>query len=58
MENRGADFGIFVFDDYGRFDKVSGQPFALLSENMALTVLNEEVGDLPLKIAYIWAKIF
>ena len=35
MENRGADFGIFVFDDYGRFDKVSGQPFALLSENMA-----------------------
>ena len=56
MENRGADFGIFVFDDYGRFDKVSGQPFALLSENMALTVLNEEVGDLPLKIAYIWAK--
>ena len=56
MENRGADFGIFVFDNYERFDKVSGQPFALLSENMALTVLNEEVGDLPLKIAYIWAK--
>ena len=23
---------------------------------MALTVLNEETGDLPLKISYIWAK--
>ena len=56
MENRGADFGIFVFDNYDRFDKVSSQPFALLSENMALTVLNEDVGNLPLKISYIWAK--
>ena len=56
MENRGADFGIFVFDSYDRFDKVSSQPFALLSENMALTVLNEDVGNLPLKISYIWAK--
>ena len=56
MENRGADFGIFVFDSYDRFDKVSSQPFALLSENMALTVLNEDVGNLPLKISYVWAK--
>ncbi len=56
MENRGADFGVFVFDSYDRFDKVSSQPFALLSENMALTVLNEDVGNLPLKISYIWAK--
>lgn len=56
MENRGADFGIFVFDSYERFDKVSSQPFALLSDKMALTVLNENIGDLPLKISYIWAK--
>ena len=56
IKNRDADFGIFVFDSYERYDKVSSQPFALLSENMALAVLNEEVGDLPLKIAYIWAK--
>lgn len=56
IENRGADFGIFVFDSYERYDKVSSQPFALLSENMAITVLNDEVGSLPLKIAYIWAK--
>jgi len=56
IKNRDADFGIFVFDSYERYDKVSSQPFALLSENMALAVLNEDVGDLPLKIAYIWAK--
>ena len=56
IKNRDADFGIFVFDSYGRYDKVSSQPFALLSENMAITVLNEEVGTLPLKIAFIWAK--
>ena len=56
MENRGADFGIFVFDSYERFDKISSLPFHILSENMALTVLNEETGDLPLKISYIWAK--
>lgn len=56
IKNRDADFGIFVFDSYERYDKVSTQPFALLSENMAITVLNEEVGTLPLKIAFIWAK--
>jgi len=56
IKNRDADFGIFVFDSYERYDKVSSQPFALLSENMAITVLNEEVGTLPLKIAFIWAK--
>ena len=53
IKNRDADFGIFVFDSYERYDKVSSQPFALLSENMAITVLNEEVGTLPLKIAFI-----
>jgi len=56
IKNRDADFGIFVFDSYERYDKVSSQPFALLSENMAITILNDEVGTLPLKIAYIWAK--
>ena len=56
MENRGADFGIFVFDSYERFDKISSLPFHILSENMALTIFNEETGDLPLKISYIWAK--
>ena len=56
IKNRDADFGIFVFDSYERYDKVSTQPFALLSENMAITVLNEEIGTLPLKIAFIWAK--
>ena len=56
IKNRDANFGIFVFDSYERYDKVSSQPFALLSENMAITVLNEEVGTLPLKIAFIWAK--
>lgn len=58
IKNRDADFGIFVFDSYERYDKVSSQPFALLSENMAITILNDEVGTLPLKIAYIWAKTF
>ena len=56
MENRGADFGIFVFDSYERFDKISSLPFHILSDNMALTIFNEETGDLPLKISYIWAK--
>lgn len=56
MKNRDAEFGIFVFDSYERFNKVSIQPFSLLSDNMAITILNEEVGDLPLKIAYVWAK--
>ena len=58
IKNRDSDFGIFVFDSYERYDKVSSQPFALLSENMAITILNDEVGTLPLKIAYIWAKTF
>src|SRR6056300_1671067 len=56
INNRGADFGIFVFDSYERFDKISSLPFHIISENMALTVFNDETGDLPLKIAYIWAK--
>jgi hypothetical protein len=56
IKNRGADYGVFVFDNFERFNKVSSQPFHIISENMALTVLNEDVGKLPLKIAYIWAK--
>ena len=56
INNRGADFGIFVFDSYERFDKISSLPFHIISDNMALTVFNDETGDLPLKIAYIWAK--
>jgi len=56
IKNRGADFGVFVFDNFERFNKVSSQPFHVISENMALTVLNEDVGSLPLKIAYVWAK--
>jgi len=56
IKNRGADYGVFVFDNFERFNKVSSQPFHVISENMALTVLNEDVGNLPLKIAYVWAK--
>ena len=56
IKNRGADYGVFVFDNFERFNKVSSQPFHVINENMALTVLNEDVGNLPLKIAYIWAK--
>jgi len=56
IKNRGADYGVFVFDNFERFNKVSSQPFHVISEKMALTVLNEDVGNLPLKIAYVWAK--
>lgn len=56
IKNRGADYGVFVFDNFERFNKVSSQPFHVINENMALTVLNEDVGNLPLKIAYVWAK--
>ena len=56
IKNRGADYGVFVFDNFERFNKVSSQPFHVISENMALTVLNEDVGNLPLKISYVWAK--
>jgi len=56
IKNRGADYGVFVFDNFERFNKVSSQPFHVISENMALTVLNEDVGNLPIKIAYVWAK--
>ena len=56
IKNRGADYGVFVFDNFERFNKVSSKPFHVINENMALTVLNEDVGNLPLKIAYIWAK--
>lgn len=56
IKNRGADYGVFVFDNFERFNKVSSQPFHVINENMALTVLNEDIGNLPLKIAYVWAK--
>jgi len=56
IKNRGADYGVFVFDNFERFNKVSSQPFHVISENMALTVLNQDVGNLPLKISYVWAK--
>lgn len=56
IKNRGADYGVFVFDNFERFNKVSSQPFHVINENMALTVLNEDLGNLPLKIAYVWAK--
>lgn len=57
MENRNAEIGVIVFDKQERIQKITDMPFYPIDEDKAIVVLNQEVGgELPLKVAYNWAR--
>tara|TARA_B100001996_G_scaffold206297_1_gene158115 strand:+ start:436 stop:1869 length:1434 start_codon:yes stop_codon:yes gene_type:complete len=58
IDNRDAEVGIMVFDKVERIQKVTELPFYPFDGNKAIVILNsEESGDLPLQVAYMWARI-
>ena len=57
MENRSAEIGVIIFDKQERVQKITELPFYPIDDNKALVVLDPEVGgDLPLQVAYMWAR--
>ena len=58
IDNRDAEVGVMVFDKVERIQKVTELPFYPFDGNKAIVILNsEESGDLPLQVAYMWARI-
>jgi len=57
MENRSAEIGVIIFDKQARVQKITELPFYPIDDNKALVVLDPEMGgDLPLQVAYMWAR--
>ena len=57
MENRNAEVGVIIFDKQERVQKITDLPFYPIDDNKALVVLNPDAGgDLPLQVAYMWAR--
>ena len=57
MSNRDALVGIMVFDKIERYKKITDLPFLVIDSNKAICIITkDEDGDLPLKLAYSWAR--
>lgn len=57
MKNREATVGVFVVKNPVNIDNITTDLFSTFGEKYSVVVYNDEVGDLALRLAYIWAKI-
>lgn len=57
MKNRDALVGVFVVKNQNYIDNVTSELFFPFSEKYLVVVYNEEIGDIALKLAYLWARI-
>jgi len=55
MKNREAQVGIWVVKNQETIQQFTNDPFTYYHDK-AFVVFNDEVGDMPLKIAVLWAK--
>ena len=57
MKNRESSVGVFVVKNQENINKITSELFSPFGEKYSVVVYNEEVGDLALQLAYLWAKI-
>ena len=57
MKNRESSVGVFVVKNQENINKITSELFSPLGEKYSVVVYNEEIGDLALQLAYLWAKI-
>ena len=57
MKNRESYVGVFVVKNQENINKITSELFFPFGEKYSVVVYNEEIGDLALQLAYLWAKI-
>ena len=57
MKNRESSVGVFVVKNQENINKITSELFSPFGEKYSVVVFNEEIGDLALQLAYLWAKI-
>ena len=57
MKNRESSVGVFVVKNQENINKITSEFFSPFGEKYSVVVYNEEIGDLALQLAYLWAKI-
>ncbi len=57
MKNRESSVGVFVVKNQDYISKITSELFFPFGEKYSVVVYNEEIGDLALQLAYLWAKI-
>ncbi len=57
MKNRESSVGVFVVKNQEYISNVTSELFFPFGEKYSVVVYNEEIGDLALQLAYLWAKI-
>jgi len=57
MKNRESSVGVFVVKNRENINKITSELFSPFGEKYSVVVYNEEIGDLALQLAYLWAKI-
>ena len=57
MKNRESSVGVFFVKNQENINKITSELFSPFGEKYSVVVYNEEVGDLALQLAYLWAKI-
>ena len=57
MKNRESSVGVFVVKNQENINKITSELFSPFGEKYSVVVYNEEIGDLALQLAYLWAKI-
>lgn len=57
MKNRESSVGVFVVKNQEYINKITPELFSPFGEKYSVVVYNEEIGDLALQLAYLWAKI-
>lgn len=57
MKNRESSVGVFVVKNQEYINKITPELFSPFGEKYSIAVYNEEIGDLALQLAYLWAKI-
>ena len=57
MKNRESSVGVFVVKNQENINKITSELFAPFGEKYSVVVYNEDIGDLALQLAYLWAKI-
>ena len=57
MKNRESSVGVFVVKNQDYISEITSELFFPFGEKYSVVVYNEEIGDLALQLAYLWAKI-
>ncbi len=57
IKNRESSVGVFVVKNQENINKITSELFSPFGEKYSVVVYNEEIGDLALQLAYLWAKI-